>query len=442
VDNNRSKIERLNADVMPIYEHGLEALVQSDRQRQSLSFTTDLRAAADGADAVFIAVGTPSRASDGKADLSFVYAAARDIIDKVDHRVVIVIKSTVPVGTGDIVERLVAKAGRTSEICVVSNPEFLREGSAIEDFQNPDRVVVGTETGWAQQVMLDLYANVVARSIPVVVTQRRTAELIKYGANSFLATKITYINEMADLYEKLGANVVDLSLAVGLDHRIGGTFLNAGPGYGGSCFPKDTVALLRTAQDVGVSLRIIEEAVSVNNARKRRMALKVIEALGGDVDGATIAVLGLSFKPDTDDMRDAAAIPLIAALEKAGATVRAYDPVAMGQAGRLMDTVTLFEDPYACATGADAVVIVTDWAEFKSMDLERLRGVMSGDVLVDLRNIIDPAQAESAGYELTSIGRGARQQRVDTPAEPINYPSKSIAALAGHVEGFQIESGK
>ena len=406
VDNNRSKIKALNQGIMPIYEPGIEELVRINRARGTLAFSCDLREAMAGADAVFIAVGTPSRHGDGEADMSYVYAVAQEIGARLNHPAVIVTKSTVPVGTGDVVERLIMKAGSRNLVSVVSNPEFLREGSAIADFENPDRVVIGTESPWAQQVMLQIYAPIVEKNIPVVLTKRRTAELIKYAANSFLATKITYINEMADLCERVGADITDLSLGMGLDHRIGSSFLNAGPGYGGSCFPKDTLALLRTAQDVGVPLRIVEQAVFANNSRRRRMALKVTGALGESISELKIAVLGLSFKPNTDDMREAPSIPLIEALQKGGATVHAYDPEAMEEAAKVIENLNLFEDPYSCVAGVDAVVIVTDWAEFKALDLGRMRSLMEGDVLVDLRNIIDPEHAARHGFRVTNIGSG------------------------------------
>jgi UDPglucose 6-dehydrogenase len=419
VDNNRSKIAALKEGVIPIYEPGLDQLVAATRERGLLSFSTHLSQALNGADAVFIAVGTPSRGGDGEgeADLSFVYAAAQEIGRSLDHPAVVVVKSTVPVGTGDTVERILVKARPSNHAPVVSNPEFLREGSAISDFQNPDRVVIGTEGPSERQVMLQIYAPLLRLAVPIVTTHRRTAELIKYAANSFLATKITYINEMADLCERVGADIMDLSLALGLDSRIGSSFLKAGPGYGGSCFPKDTLALLRTAQDFGVPLRIVEESVSANNARKRRMALKVSLALGGSVDGLTIAVFGLSFKPNTDDMRNAPCIPLIEALQKGGAWIRGFDPVAMEQAAKVVQNVTMFDNPYACAQGVDALVLVTDWREFKTLDLARLRKGMAGDVIVDLRNIIDPDEALRHGLHVTNVGTAA------------SHPDGSLATL-------------
>jgi len=438
VDNNRSKTEALNQGIMPIYEPGIEELVRINRARGTLAFSSDLGAAMAGADAIFIAVGTPPRHSDGEADMSYVYGVAQEIGARLRHPVVVVTKSTVPVGTGDVVERMILKARPGNLVSVVANPEFLREGSAIADFNNPDRVVIGTEDGWAQQVMLQIYAPLIEKNIPIVLTKRRTAELIKYAANSFLAAKITYINEMADLCERVGADITDLSLGVGLDHRIGSAFLNAGPGYGGSCFPKDTLALLRTAQDVGVSLRIVEQAVSANNSRRRRMALKVTGALGGTISELKIAVLGLSFKPNTDDMREAPSIPLIEALQKGGATVHAYDPAAMEEAAKVIEDLHLFEDPYSCVEGVDAMVIVTDWAEFKSFDLGKMRSLMNGDVLVDLRNIIDPAHAARHGFRVTNIGSGTPHKSADLFEVIENYlttgESLSTSAAVGAAE--------
>ncbi|MDQ3559530.1 MAG: UDP-glucose/GDP-mannose dehydrogenase family protein, partial [Pseudomonadota bacterium] len=350
-DKDAGKIADLLRGRMPIYEPGLEALVARNAASGRLSFTLDVAAAVAPADAVFIAVGTPPRHGDGDADMSFVYAAAKEIAAAATGRTVVVTKSTVPVGTGDVVERLMAVARPDAKISVVSNPEFLREGTAIADFQRPDRVVIGTDDPRARDVMMEIYRPLEAAGTPIVVTQRRTAELIKYAANAFLATKITFINEMADLCEQVGADIQDVSLGVGLDHRIGAEFLNAGPGYGGSCFPKDTLALLRTAQDFGVGLRLVEQTVAVNNARKRHMARKVIAAAGGSVEGLTVAVLGLTFKPNTDDMREAPSVSLIAALQRAGARIRAHDPQGMQHAKAILEDVTFHDDPYQCAHG-------------------------------------------------------------------------------------------
>ncbi|AZN98275.1 UDP-glucose/GDP-mannose dehydrogenase family protein [Mesorhizobium sp. M9A.F.Ca.ET.002.03.1.2] len=409
VDKNADKIRQLEQGKLPIYEPGLDRLVRCNHAAGRLSFTTDLAAALSNAEIVFIAVGTPPRPGIGDADLSFVCMAAREIALSLKDHAVVAVKSTVPVGTGDIVERIIASSRPEGRFSVVSNPEFLREGSAIDDFLFPDRVVVGVEDEYAREAMQALYRPLADANTPVIVTQRRAAELIKYASNAFLATKITFINELADLCEEVGTDVSELALGVGLDHRIGKAFLSAGPGYGGSCFPKDTLALLRTAQDYGVSLRIVEETVAANEARKRKMALKVVDAVGGDVDGLTIAVLGLTFKPDTDDMRDAPSVPLIEALQRFGANIRAHDPVGMENAARIFENVALFEDPYECARDADAVIVVTEWASICQLDLHRLRQAMRSPILIDLRNAFGRGAAQ-AGFQVTSIGRPVPQR--------------------------------
>jgi UDPglucose 6-dehydrogenase len=405
VDKDAGKIEALENGVMPIYEPGLEHLVARNVAGRRLSFTTDLAGAVDGAEAIFIAVGTPSRRGDGHADLSYVYDAAGEIARALTGPAVIVTKSTVPVGTGDEVERIVREAAPQANVSVVSNPEFLREGAAIEDFKHPDRIVIGAEDEHAVAAMREVYRPLYLNKAPLVITSRRTAELIKYAANAFLATKITFINEMADLCEAVGGDVQDVALGIGLDRRIGSKFLHAGPGYGGSCFPKDTLALLKTAEDALAPLRIVEAVVKVNEARKRAMGRKVIQALGGDVRGKTIALLGLTFKPNTDDMRDAPSIAIAQALEDVGAKVHGYDPEGMEQARPLMPNVALFDDPYAAADGVDAVVLVTEWDVLRALDLERIAAGMREPVLVDLRNIYPPEEAEEAGLRWHGVGR-------------------------------------
>ena len=405
VDKDASKIDRLNQNIMPIYEPGLADLVQSNVDNGRLSFSTDLPASVKDCDAVFIAVGTPSRRGDGHADLSFVYAASEEIAESITKPTVVVTKSTVPVGTGDEVEMILSKKLDSSEFAVVSNPEFLREGAAIGDFKRPDRIVIGTETEWAQDVMSEIYRPLFLNESPILFTGRRTAELIKYAANAFLATKITFINEIADLCEKVGANVQEVSRGIGLDNRIGSKFLHAGPGYGGSCFPKDTLALLKTAQDHESPVRIVEAVVQVNDQRKRAMGRKVIQALGGEARDKRIALLGLTFKPNTDDMRDAPAIAIAQTLVDAGAEVCAYDPEGMEVAAELMPDVKMMTDSYSAAEQADAVVIVTEWDAFRALDLEKLGNAMSGNVLVDLRNIYHPADVAKSGLTYTSVGR-------------------------------------
>lgn len=405
VDQDAGKIAALNRGEVPIFEPGLDDLVASNVRRKRLSFTTDLKTSVARADAVFVAVGTPSRRGDGHADLSFVHAAAREIAAALDGYTVVITKSTVPVGTGDEVERIIRSTRPDAQFSVVSNPEFLREGAAIRDFKHPDRIVVGTDDQRAREVLAKIYRPLYLNAAPIIYTTRRTAELIKYAANAFLATKITFINEIADLCEQVGADVQEVARGIGLDNRIGGKFLHAGPGYGGSCFPKDTAALIKTAQDNAVPLRIVEAVAAVNDVRKRAMARKVMQALGGSVRDKTVAVLGLTFKPNTDDMRDAPSIPLITALQDMGAAVRAYDPEGMKQAKQVLSRVTFCEDPYACADGADALVIVTEWEEFRALDFDQLKTVMKQPVVVDLRNIYRPDEMVRHGFVYQSIGR-------------------------------------
>ena len=405
VDKDASKIDRLLAGRMPIYEPGLEELVARNVAAGRLSFTTDLRDGVDGADAIFIAVGTPSRRGDGHADLSYVHAAAREIAEAITGYTVVVTKSTVPVGTGDEVERIIREAAPQAEFGVVSNPEFLREGAAIEDFKRPDRIVIGSEDDRATAVMRQVYRPLSLNAAPILVTGRRTAELIKYAGNAFLATKITFINEIADLCEKVGADVQDVSRGIGLDNRIGRKFLHAGPGYGGSCFPKDTLALLKTSQDHDAPQRIVEAVVAVNDNRKRAMGRKIIAAMGGEVRGKTVAVLGLTFKPNTDDMRDSPAIAVIRTLQDAGATVRAYDPEGHEQARPMLPDIEYCEGPYQAIEGADALAIVTEWDAFRALDFARVKSLLKSPVLVDLRNIYNRAEVEAAGFSYTAIGR-------------------------------------
>ena len=404
VDKDQGKIDALLAGVMPIYEPGLDALVEANVAAGRLRFTTDIGAGIDGADAIFIAVGTPSRRGDGHADLSYVHAAARDIALALKGDAVVVTKSTVPVGTGDEVERIIADLAPDRHVPVVSNPEFLREGAAIGDFKRPDRIVIGTEDERARAVMAEIYRPLFLGDAPIMFTARRTAELIKYAANAFLATKITFINEVADLCEVVGADVRDVARGIGLDNRIGSKFLHAGPGYGGSCFPKDTLALLKTAQDNGVPQRIVEAVVQVNDQRKRAMGRKVIAALGGSARGKRVAILGLTFKPNTDDMRDAPSLAIVQALLDAGAQVVAYDPEGMVAAAPLMPDVTMAASAYAACTGADATVIVTEWDAFRALDLNRLATIVNQPILVDLRNIYRRDEVTRAGFTHHSVG--------------------------------------
>ncbi|MEL6363215.1 MAG: UDP-glucose/GDP-mannose dehydrogenase family protein [Pseudomonadota bacterium] len=405
VDKDESKIERLLRGEIPIYEPGLEQLVAENVQAGRLSFTTDLSAAVPNADAVFIAVGTPSRRGDGFADLSYVYAAAEEIANAMQGYTVVVTKSTVPVGTGSEVEAIIKKVRPDADFAVASNPEFLREGAAIEDFKRPDRVVVGTEDERAVEVMRELYRPLYINETPIVFTNRTTSELIKYAANAFLATKITFINEMADLCEKVGANVQEVAKGIGLDGRIGGKFLHAGPGYGGSCFPKDTLALVRTAQQYGAPTKIVESVVEINDRRKKEMAQRVIEACGGSVAGKTIGVLGLTFKPNTDDMREAPSLEIVPILQEAGARIQAYDPAGLEEAKKLLTDVDYKDGPYAVLDGADAAVVVTEWDEFRALDLERVKTALKEPVFVDLRNIYPPKLMAERGFRYASIGR-------------------------------------
>jgi UDPglucose 6-dehydrogenase len=405
VDTDADKIERLLAGIMPIYEPGLDELVETNVKAGRLSFATDLTRPVREADAVFIAVGTPSRRGDGHADLSYVEAAARDIARVMDGFTVVVNKSTVPVGTGDMVEGIIRAERPDGDFTVVSNPEFLREGAAISDFKRPDRVVVGCDDERARQVMRELYRPLFLNETPIMFTSRRSSELIKYAANAFLATKIAFINEMADLAEATGANVQDVARGIGLDGRIGRKFLNAGPGYGGSCFPKDTLALVKTARDFGAPASIVEAVVASNDARKDRMAAKVVAACGGSVAGKTIAVLGLTFKPNTDDMRDAPSLKIIPALLEAGASVRAFDPEGMEEARKHLSGLEFADGPYPCVTGADCVVILTEWDQFRALDLGRVHDLMATPIVVDLRNIYDPRDMAEEGFTYASIGR-------------------------------------
>ena len=405
VDKDESKIAALLDGRIPIFEPGLDQLVATNVKAGRLSFTTDLAKGMKDADAVFIAVGTPSRRGDGHADLSYVYAAAEEIAHAIRGFTVIVDKSTVPVGTGDEVERIIRDANPQAEFAVVSNPEFLREGAAIDDFKRPDRVVIGGDDARALEVMRQIYRPLALGRSPIIEMSRKAAELTKYAGNAFLATKITFINEIADLCEKVGADVQDVARGIGLDNRIGSKFLHAGPGYGGSCFPKDTLALLKTAQDNEAPQRIVEAVVAVNDNRKRAMGRKVIAAMGGDVRGKTVAVLGLTFKPNTDDMRDSPAIAVIQTLQDAGATVRAFDPEGTEQAKKVLDHVDYCDGPYQAMEGADALVIVTEWDAFRALDLVRVKSLLSSPVLVDLRNIYPRDAVESAGFTYHAVGR-------------------------------------
>jgi len=406
VDKDPSKIARLEAGEIPIFEPGLDDLVASNVQAGRLSFSLDGADAIRSADAVFIAVGTPSRRGDGHADLSYVHAAAEEIAGLIEGFTVIVTKSTVPVGAGDEIERIVREKRPDAAFAVVSNPEFLREGAAIEDFKRPDRVVVGTDDPRAQEVMRELYRPLNLNETPILFTGRRTSELIKYAANAFLAMKITFINEMADLCEAVGADVQQVARGIGLDKRIGSKFLHAGPGYGGSCFPKDTLALVRTATDAGSPVRLIETTVEVNDARKKAMAGRVETALDGDLKGKTIALLGLTFKPNTDDMRDAPALDIVPALVGLGATVQAYDPEGMHEASKILQGVAFKDGPYDAVEGADAVVIVTEWDQFRALDLDRVKILMAQPVMVDLRNVYRPEDMRARGFRYAGIGRG------------------------------------
>ncbi len=405
VDKDANKIDKLNSGETPIYEPGLNSLIAKNTEAGRLSFTTDLPAAVKGADAVFIAVGTPSRRGDGHADLTYVYDAAREIASAMNGYTVVVTKSTVPVGTGDEIEKIMRETSPEGKFDVASNPEFLREGSAINDFMRPDRVVIGALDEKVQEIMRSLYRPLFLIETPILFTARRTAELIKYAANTFLATKITFINEIADLCEQVGADVQDVAKGIGLDGRIGSKFLHAGPGYGGSCFPKDTLALVKTAQDFDRPIKIVEAVVEVNKNRKRHMADKIVNACGGSVKGKKVAVLGLTFKPDTDDMRDSPSLEIVPALIEGGAEVSAFDPQGMDEAREMLDGVNWCESSYEALEGADVVALVTEWNEFRALDLERVKASMSNPVMVDLRNIYNPEEMVDAGFEYYCIGR-------------------------------------
>jgi UDPglucose 6-dehydrogenase len=405
VDKDESKIAALHRGEIPIFEPGLDELVASNVRAKRIDFTTELKGPVAEADAVFIAVGTPSRRGDGHADLTYVYAAAREIAAALSGFTVVVTKSTVPVGTGDEVERIIREANPEADVVVASNPEFLREGAAIRDFKFPDRIVVGTEDERGRKVLGDVYRPLSLNQAPLMFTKRRTAELIKYAANAFLATKITFINEIADLSEKVGADVQEVARGIGLDNRIGTKFLHAGPGFGGSCFPKDTRALVKIAQDYDVQLRIVEAVLSVNDNRKRAMARKVSTAVGASLRGKTVAVLGLTFKPDTDDMRESPSIPLVTGLLDMGAKVRAHDPVGMEQARKELPSIDYVDDPYDCVRGADAMVVVTEWVQYRTLDLGRLKQEMAQPVVIDLRNIYRPEDMEAHGFTYESVGR-------------------------------------
>jgi UDPglucose 6-dehydrogenase len=408
IDSDAAKVAALKRGIVPIFEPGLGELVSKHSAEGRLSFTTDLAGAVKAAAAVFIAVGTPSRPADGLADLTYVYRAVRDIATVMgDQHAVIVTKSTVPVGTGDEVARIIADIRPQAQISVVSNPEFLREGAAIADFMAPDRIVIGTDDPRARELMHELYRPLVDKGTPILFTERRGAELIKYAANAFLATKITFINEIADLCEQAGADVQEVAHGIGLDHRIGPKFLNAGPGYGGSCFPKDLLALLKAGLDFGVPIRSIETIISINDQRKRAMARKIMAACGGSIRGATIAVLGLTFKADTDDMRESPAVAIITAMQDAGAKVRAYDPQGMEHARHILSDVEYASDAYACADGASALVILTEWKEFSALDLVRLKSMLQRPIVVDLRNLYRPDEMARHGFTYVSVGRPA-----------------------------------
>jgi UDPglucose 6-dehydrogenase len=434
VDRDADKIAALAGGLIPIYEPGLAEIVAANMRHGRLGFTVELDCVRD-ADAVFIAVGTPSRRGDGHADLSYVYAAARQFAPLLSASAVVVTKSTVPVGTGDEVERILREERPDIHVAVVSNPEFLREGAAIQDFKHPDRIVIGTDDERARSVLAEIYRPLYLNAAPILFTARRSAELIKYAANSFLATKITFINEMADLCESVGADVQEIARGIGLDNRIGPKFLHAGPGYGGSCLPKDTLALMKTGQDYGVPLRIVETIVAVNEQRKRAMARKVVSALDGKIRGKTIAVLGLTFKPNTDDMREAPSVALITALEDFGASIRAFDPAGMTHAKAMLPTVTFCDGPYEAAEGADALVIVTEWEQFRALDLERLKSIMAAPVLIDLKNVYQPAELARAGFRFEGIGRS--DTRSSDPRAALASRPSDMLGLGDHAEAAE-----
>ena len=409
VDKDPKKIQTLNTGGIPIYEPGLDALVEKNIKGKRLSFTTDLSEAMKGAEAIFIGVGTPSRRGDGHADLSYVYKAAEEIALNIAANdapfTLVITKSTVPVGTGDEVEAIIAQHVDRKRYAVASNPEFLREGAAINDFKRPDRVVVGTDNDKARDLMRSIYRPLFINETPILFTNRRTSELIKYAGNAFLATKITFINEMADLCEKVGADVQEVARGIGLDKRIGKKFLHAGPGYGGSCFPKDTLALSRTAKEAGSPVTIVDTVIAANEHRKSNMADKIIDTMGGDIDGKTIAILGLAFKPNTDDMRDAPSLTIIPRLQEKGAKIKAYDPEAMKEASELLSNVDYCEGAYECIEGSDAVVIITEWNEFRALDMGRIKTLLKTPILVDLRNIYRPESIKAWGFTYANIGR-------------------------------------
>ena len=405
IDKDAEKIAALEKGTIPIFEPGLSELVTANTEAGRLTFTTELQSAVAEADVVFIAVGTPSRRGDGHADLSFVYAVAREVAQSVEGFTVVVTKSTVPVGTGDEVAHIIATVNPNADVAVVSNPEFLREGAAIDDFKRPDRIVVGLDDERAREVMTEVYRPLYLNQAPLLFTDRRTSELIKYAANAFLAMKITFINEIADLCEAAGTNVQEVARGIGLDNRIGPKFLHAGPGYGGSCFPKDTMALVKIGQDFGSPLRLVETTVAINDQRKRAMSRKVISACGGDVRGRTIGILGLTFKPNTDDMREAPSLDIIRGLQDRGAHIVAFDPQGMKAARHMVEGITFVDSAYDVATGADAVVLITEWNEFRSLDLARLKSVMASAVFVDLRNVYTPRELQRHGFTYVSIGR-------------------------------------
>jgi UDPglucose 6-dehydrogenase len=406
IDMDAGKIQRLKAGEIPIYEPGLEDLVERSTAAKRLSFSTDIKDIA-GAQAIFIAVGTPSRRGDGHADMTYVYGAAKQIAEQLKDYAVIVTKSTVPVGTGREVERIIREANPKAQFDVASNPEFLREGAAINDFMRPDRVVIGTNGERAKEIMRQIYRPLFLIDTPIVFTKLETAELIKYSANGFLAMKITFINQIADLCEKVGADVHDVARGIGLDGRIGGKFLHPSPGFGGSCFPKDTRALIQTARDAGSPLSLIEATLDFNEARKTQMAERIVAALGGKTEGKTVAVLGLTFKPNTDDMREAASTTILPALQKRGIKVRAHDPEGMEEAKKQMPDLDYRNDPYEAIDGADALVILTEWNSYRSLDLDRVKSLLKAPVFVDLRNIYRPAEMQAAGFQYTSLGRTA-----------------------------------
>ena len=425
VDKDVSKISTLKAGEIPIYEPGLSELINRNVHERRLSFTINPKEALDEADVVFIAVGTPSRRGDGHADLTYVYEAAREIAGGLTRSTVVVTKSTVPVGTGDEVERILRQLRPDLDIAVVSNPEFLREGAAIHDFKHPDRIVIGTEDEHAKKVVAEIYRPLYLNQAPIIYTRRRTAELIKYAANAFLATKISFINEMADLCERVGGDVQEVARGIGLDNRIGSKFLHAGPGFGGSCFPKDLRALIKTAHDHDLPMRILEAVETVNDTRKRAMARKVSSIFAGVLRGKTVAILGLTFKPNTDDMREAPSIPLIMALQDMGATVRAYDPVGMEQAKNFVSDVAFCQGPYECVEDADVAVIVTEWEQFRALDLARMRDLMACPVVIDLRNVYRPEDMKKVGFAYTCIGRAPTHRPVDL----FDSPSRAVRAL-------------